>query len=61
MHGTRDPFGSIEEMMKASQLIPAKNELMRVEGAGHDLGFKGKNQVQELPAKILAAFQHHRN
>jgi predicted alpha/beta-hydrolase family hydrolase len=61
VHGTRDPFGSIEEMMKAAQLIPAKNELMRVEGAGHDLGLKGKNQVQELPAEILAAFQHHRN
>jgi len=61
VQGTRDPFGSIEEMTKALQLIPAKTVLMPVEGAGHDLGFKGKSQVQELPAQILAAFQHHRS
>ncbi len=58
VHGTRDPFGSIEEMANAMPLIPAKTELMRVEGAGHDLGFKGKSQ--ELPARILAAFENHR-
>ncbi|MBZ5667052.1 MAG: alpha/beta fold hydrolase [Acidobacteriia bacterium] len=58
VHGTRDPFGSIEEMTKALHLIPAKTDLLKIEGAGHDLGFKGKSQVQELPARILAAFQH---
>ncbi|HMB83429.1 MAG TPA: alpha/beta family hydrolase [Terriglobales bacterium] len=42
VHGTRDPFGSVEEMTQALQLIPAKTELMKVEGVGHDLGFKGK-------------------
>ena len=61
VHGTRDPFGSVEEMTNALQLIPAKTELMRVEGAGHDLGFKGKSRVQELPARILAAFENHRS
>jgi uncharacterized protein len=61
VHGTRDPFGSIEEMTNALQLVPAKTELMKVEGAGHDLGFKGKHQVQELPAKIAASFQRHRS
>jgi uncharacterized protein len=60
VHGTRDPFGSVDEMAKALQLIPAKHDLLEVEGAGHDLGFKGKNQNKELPAQILAAFQHHR-
>jgi predicted alpha/beta-hydrolase family hydrolase len=55
--GTRDPFGSAEEMTKALQLIPAKTELMKVEGAGHDLGFKGKARAAELPASILATFQ----
>jgi predicted alpha/beta-hydrolase family hydrolase len=53
VHGTRDPFGSIEEMTKALQLIPAKTELMKVEGAGHDLGFKGKTERKELPGNIL--------
>ena len=52
VHGTRDPFGSIEEMTKALQLIPAKTELMKVEGAGHDLGFKGKTEPKELPGQI---------
>ena len=61
VHGTRDPFGTVEEMTKALQLIPAKTELMKVEGAGHDLGFKGKSRVQELPARILVAFENHRS
>jgi uncharacterized protein len=56
VHGTRDPFGSVEEMTKALQLVPGKTELMKVEGAGHDLGFKGKAQAIELPASILAKF-----
>ncbi|HLM81006.1 MAG TPA: alpha/beta fold hydrolase [Terriglobales bacterium] len=57
VHGTRDPFGSVEEIMKALQLIPAKTELMKVEGAGHDLGFKGKAKAQELPAIIVGRFR----
>jgi uncharacterized protein len=56
VHGTRDPFGSIEEMTTALHLIPAKTELMQVEGAGHDLGFKTKAQ-ENLPATIIAKFQ----
>jgi predicted alpha/beta-hydrolase family hydrolase len=61
VHGTRDPFGSIEEMKKAIDLMPAQNELLEVEGAGHDLGFKGKSRVQALPARILAAFENQRS
>ncbi len=57
VHGTRDPFGSVEEMTEALRLIPAKSELMKVDGAGHDLGFKGKARADELPAGILAWFQ----
>ncbi len=53
VHGTRDPFGSIEEMKKALLLIPAKNELVTVDGAGHDLGFKGKVQAPSLPARFF--------
>jgi predicted alpha/beta-hydrolase family hydrolase len=57
VHGSRDPFGSVEELTKALQLIPAKTELMTVEGAGHDLGFKGKERAAQLPAIILTRFQ----
>ena len=56
VHGTRDPFGSIEEVERALELIPARKELLKVDGAGHDLGFKGKTQTTELPDRVLAAF-----
>jgi len=57
VQGTRDPFGSVEEMTEALRLVPAKTELMIVEGAGHDLGFKGKARAAELPGTILGKFQ----
>ena len=56
VHGTRDPFGSIEEVKAALKLIPARAELLQVEGAGHDLGFKGKSQNSGLPNVLLAKF-----
>jgi uncharacterized protein len=57
VHGTRDPFGSIEEMEAAIKLIPAKAELLTVDGAGHDLGFKGKAKREDLSATVVATFQ----
>jgi len=57
VHGTRDPFGSPEEMGSALSLIPAKIRLLKIEGAGHDLGFKGTAQQKELPLAVLAEFQ----
>ena len=57
VQGTRDPFGSIAEIEQALKLIPAKTKLLSVEGAGHDLGFKGKAVPKELPAKVLVEFQ----
>lgn len=38
VHGTRDPFGSPEELRAALALIPAATGLVLAEGAGHDLG-----------------------
>ena len=60
IQGTRDPFGSVEEIEKALLLIPAKHELIEVEGAGHDLGFKGKNRRAELPRRIFDGFEQLR-
>ena len=54
VHGTRDPFGSIGQIESACQLIPAKTELMVIDDAGHDLGFKGKSKREGLPAKVVA-------
>jgi predicted alpha/beta-hydrolase family hydrolase len=57
VHGTRDPFGSIAELDQALKMIPAPTRLLTVEGAGHDLGFKGKSRREELPHKVLLAFR----
>lgn len=37
VHGTADPFATIEELREAMALIPARTDLLAVEGAGHDL------------------------
>jgi predicted alpha/beta-hydrolase family hydrolase len=57
VHGTRDPFGTIEELDAARKLIPGKTALLRVDGAGHDLGFKGKARREELAGEIVKGFQ----
>jgi predicted alpha/beta-hydrolase family hydrolase len=58
VHGERDPFGTLAEMESALKLISAKTKLVRVEGAGHDLGFKGKAKQQDLPQDVLKEFQN---
>jgi hypothetical protein len=39
------------------KMIPAKTKLQTVEGAGHDLGFKGKAKTETLPILIQGEFQ----
>lgn len=56
VHGTRDPFGTVDELERAIKMIPAKTKLLTVEGAGHDLGFKGKAKKEELTVQILSEF-----
>ena len=58
VHGTRDPFGSIAEVEQALKMIPAKTKLLSVEGAGHDLGFKGKAKKEDLLATVFTAFKN---
>jgi predicted alpha/beta-hydrolase family hydrolase len=55
VHGSRDPFGSHAEMCSALELPPARNLLLEIEGAGHEL--LGKKAPDDLPAKIVQAFQ----
>ena len=57
VQGTRDPFGSIAEMEQALKLIPGKTRLLPIEGAGHDLGFKGKGKRQDVITEVLSEFQ----
>jgi predicted alpha/beta-hydrolase family hydrolase len=51
VHGSEDPFGSIEELREAMTLIPAPTELLAVEGAGHDL-----KRAANLTADIIGRF-----
>lgn len=48
-HGTKDPFGSLEELRDAMALIPARTDLLAVEGAGHDLA-----RAADLAVDIIA-------
>jgi hypothetical protein len=61
VHGTRDPFGSIAELEQAIKMIPARTNLLTVEGASHDLGFKGKAKQEELPTLILSELTNFRD
>jgi uncharacterized protein len=38
VHGSRDPFGSLEELQQAIALIPVETRILEIEGAGHELG-----------------------
>jgi hypothetical protein len=58
VHGTSDPFGSIEELRTALSLIPAPTRLLSVDGVGHDLG-RGRRQTASgasLTATIVGDF-----
>ena len=54
VHGSRDPFGSLDEMKAALNLIPGQPTLLEVEGASHEL--LPKKAVTDLPASIVKNF-----
>jgi predicted alpha/beta-hydrolase family hydrolase len=56
VHGTKDPFGSDDEMRTALALIPARTELALIEGAGHDLA-RGKI---DIAARVVQKFEEFR-
>ncbi len=53
LHGSRDPFGSLEELASALALIPAPARLITFPGAGHELG-RGR-KLQQAMDRLLAA------
>ena len=59
VQGTRDPFGSAEELRPFLKLIAAPTMLIEIDGAGHDLGFgkSGRGSALGLPAQVVATFQ----
>jgi uncharacterized protein len=54
IHGTRDGFGTIEEITSALKIIPASTRLLPIEGAGHEL-MTARNR-DELATTIVRAF-----
>jgi len=55
VHGTRDGFGSIDEVGAALKLIPARTELLPVTGAGHEL-MTTRNR-DEVSKTVVEAFR----
>jgi predicted alpha/beta-hydrolase family hydrolase len=60
VHGSRDPFGSLEEMRAALSLIPAYTELVAMESAGHDLAH-GRHDVAGRTLAAWMKFVERRN
>lgn len=54
VHGSRDGFGSHEELRAAMRLIPTRSELLEVASAGHEL--MTKRNAGELPGEIVKRF-----
>lgn len=54
VHGTRDPFGTTQEIHEALELIPGKHELLEIEGAGHEILPKegGEERLDEIVRKF---------
>jgi uncharacterized protein len=59
VHGSRDPFGSLEEMSSALRLVPARTQLLAMEGAGHEL--IRRNMPEQFISSIESAFQNFFN
>jgi hypothetical protein len=55
VHGTRDGFGSIDELVAALKLIPARTELLPITGAGHEL--VTRRNRDEVPKTVVEAFR----
>jgi len=56
VHGTNDPFGTIEEIEAGRALIPARTALLTVR-AGHDLGqARARTSLPDLAERVASSF-----
>jgi predicted alpha/beta-hydrolase family hydrolase len=55
-HGSRDPFGTLDEVEAARPLIAAPTSLLGVTGAGHDLFRAPRRAGADVAADIAATF-----
>jgi len=56
VHGSRDPFGSPEDIEAARRLIPVRTALVAVPGAGHDLFRAPSRAGADIAAEIVSKF-----
>jgi uncharacterized protein len=57
VHGTRDPFGTPDEMKSALKLIPAPHAVYEIESAGHELLGKKSTGTTDIPSQIVSKFK----
>lgn len=55
VHGSRDGFGTHEEIVAATKLIPSKTEILEINSAGHEL--LTKRNGDELVNSVVQAFR----
>jgi len=59
VHGTRDGFGSIDEVTAALKLIRALTELLPINGAGHELMTKrNRDEMSKIVVEAFRLFTH---
>jgi hypothetical protein len=56
VHGSRDGFGSIEELTAALKQISARTELVILRGAGHEL--VSARMINDATAAVVEAFRN---
>ena len=55
VHGTRDPFGFVDELDEARGMMPGPTRLLAVRDAGHDLGARADAAFAEAAVAELLA------
>jgi predicted alpha/beta-hydrolase family hydrolase len=58
IHGAGDGFGTIAEMQSALSLIPARTELLPIDGAGHELLTKRNREelIEQVTSRFMSMF-----
>jgi predicted alpha/beta-hydrolase family hydrolase len=57
IHGSKDPFGTIDEMRAAIALIPSAVRLIEADGSGHDLRRRGSFPTAEALKAVEATWK----
>ncbi len=59
VHGTRDGFGSIDEVAEALKPIRTRTELLPITGAGHELVSKrNRDEVSKIVVEAFRQFTY---